>query len=541
MPPVARRLLLLAPLVALIAAAYSFLPLAVPGLDNSPDEAANRIFATEFAERGRLWRSEPLDAVAPGVVHPRSMRIANGVQVPVGFIGLPVLYGGIARVLGTEAIPFLAPVLAALAVLAWAGIAAKLFGDERIGILAGGLLAVHPVWWYAASRTLQPNVLFVSLLIGALWFFIASPLKGVRRAIPAGMLLGLALAVRPSEAYWIALGVMTILVVLRDGRAAKDACIAAICAAVMLVPFFVTQHGLYGSIFATGYGAGIDTEVVGAAVGGNAAKLLGPLRPYLFPLGFAPRLAFRTFATYGIGFFGWWSCIVGAGLAAYAALLVRRKVTVTRGTAAATAAVLLVALWLILFYGSWVIKDTPDPDAITIGSSYLRYWLPLFVVSTLPAAWFAGRVLPRLRSALVTSLVIALVILAIGSVSAVQIAFAEGEGLVRMKADLERYVLDRDAVLAATEEDAVIVVDRSDKVLYPHRSVVVPLRSEQTYAALPLLVAHTPTYYLGLTLPEKDLAWLNEVKLPPLGLSIAPVREVSDQTLYRFTSVTPLP
>jgi hypothetical protein len=541
MPTIVRRLLILVPLAVALAAVYAFLPLTVSGIDNSPDEAANRAFATEFAHSGHLWRAESLDAMAPDIVHPRSVRIVNHVQVPVGFIGLPVLYGGVAAVLGTKVIPFLTPLMAALAVLAWAGIAAKLFGDMRIGVLAGGLLAVQPAWWYAASRTLQPNVLFASLLIGALWFFSASSFKGVRRAVPAGMLLGLALAVRPSEAYWIALGIIMLLVVLRDGRAVKDACIALACAGVMLVPFFVTQHGLYGSIFATGYGATVGTEIAGAATGGNGAKLLGPLRPYLFPLGFAPRLAASTFLTYGIAFFRWWSVLVGIAIAALAFLALRRTVAVTRQSVATVGAILLLTLWLILFYGSWVIQDNPDPTAVTIGASYLRYWLPIFVVSTLPVAWLLGKIAALVRNRIVAGLAVVAFIFVVGAVSAVQIFSGDGESLLSIRANLERYAVERDAVLAATEQDAVIVVDRSDKVLYPHRSVVTPLRSDRTYAALPALAAARPTYYLGITLPETDLAWLNTEKLPPLGLSIAPVQAFSDQTLYRFTILTPKP
>ncbi len=528
-----RRAVVFLPAIIALVITYAFLPLTVPGIDNSPDEAANRTFATEFAEHQRLWRPEPLDVVAPDLVHPRSVRFAQGVQVPVGFLGLPVLYGGIAMFAGVWSIPFFTPLLAALAALAWGGIVAQA-SDRRTGVIAGTLLAAHPAWWYVASRTLQPNLLFMALLIGALWFFTASPLKEVRRAIPAGMLLGLALAVRPSEAYWIALVIGAMLVILRDRRAWIDAMIAAACAGVMLVPFVITQVGLYGGIFATGYGSAIGSDVVGAATGGNAAKLLGPLQPYLFPLGFAPRLAIETFKTYGIVFFGWWSALVGVAALVAVVLAARRRLTVTRPVVAMLVAGIVLTMWLAVFYGSWSIQDNPDPNAVTIGASYIRYWLPVFAASTLPVAWLISRIVSALPRRRIGTLIAAIAVIGIVVTSGYQIFTSHEEGLLTVRANLERYMEERDTVLTLTEEDALIVVDRSDKVLYPHRSVVTPLRSDRTYAALPALAAEVPVYYFGITLPASDLAWLNTVKLPPLGLSIEPIRPFVDQTLYRF-------
>jgi 4-amino-4-deoxy-L-arabinose transferase-like glycosyltransferase len=507
-------------------------------MDNSPDENANRFFAVRFAEEGQLSAPEPLLAVAPDIVHPRSMRAVGVSLVPVGFIGLPVLYGGIARLIGTWSIPWITPVVAAMAALAWAGIVGRLT-TRRVGIIAGVLLAVQPAWWYAASRTLQPNVLFLSLLLLATWCFMnAEPPRERRHAAFAGVLLGLALATRLAEAYWIALAAGILLVALADRAVWRRAAIAAVFAVLTLVPFFIAQQQLYGSVFVTGYGDVASTEVAGAATGGKTAQLLGPLRPYLFPLGLAPRIAARTFATYGVAFFWWWSALVGVALAAFGVLATRRVIPVTKRTSVLFGAALFVSVWLILFYGSWVISDTPDPNAVTIGSSYLRYWLPIFAASTIPVAWLFDRVAaplrPRARAALLAAL-----LFGTGVVSGIHVFTAPGDGLLAVQESLVRYAKEREAILALTEPDAVIVADRADKVLFPHRSIVHPLRSEATYAALPALVAATPTYYVGVTFPEKDLVWLNTVKLPPLGVFIEPVRSFADETLYRLSPLSP--
>ena len=78
------------------------------------------------------------------------------------------------------------------------------------------------------------------------------------------------------------------------------------------------------------------------------------------------------------------------------------------------------------------------------------------------------------------------------------------------------------------------MVDYADKYLFPHREVVVPLRSEHTYSHLPALRELAPLYYYGITLPETDLVYLQEEKLIELGLTIEPIEEVFNETLYRI-------
>ena len=41
---------------------------------------------------------------------------------------------------------------------------------------------------------------------------------------------------------------------------------------------------------------------------------------------------------------------------------------------------LVVSAWLLVVYGSWWFSDNPDPTAITLGSSYVRYFLPLYIL-----------------------------------------------------------------------------------------------------------------------------------------------------------------
>lgn len=529
--------------------AYSFLPLAAPPAAASPDENANRYFAGLFADTGALWRFDSLNLSVPGLIHPRSVRVVGDFQVPGGFLGLPVLYGGMAKALGKGALPYLTPLFALLGAAAWGLLAARFFG-RTVGAAAALLLAAHPAWWYEAARTLQPNVLFLSLAAVAAWLLLAAPIAHVlagRDGLPllknadgplAGIACSLALAVRPSEAYWMALAGLVLLGFAAPRGAWKRLAFFALFAALAAAPFLFLNKSVYGAYLSTGYGSAVDVPVASLPRGGGAA-LLGPLRPYLFPLGFAPRDALRHFLVYGIGFFWWWSALVAAalvGLAVEARRAARAGGRIPWEAKAFSAAALAASLWLILFYGSWSVQDNPDPAAVTIGSSYLRYWLPIFLFSTLPVAWLivrAGSLLPVSKRRALYAVFFGLFLLA----SAADVFLSPQEGLLALRENLAAEDAAARMIVRETPEKALVVVDRADKFVFPERRVIYPLRSEETYAAIAKVKELAPVFYFGITLPERDLEWLAATKLPPLGLSIDPVATSGDSTLYRFSKL----
>ncbi|MBU2260299.1 glycosyltransferase family 39 protein, partial [Patescibacteria group bacterium] len=525
-----------------------FLVLAVPGYYNSPDENSNAVFTQLLAEKGQLHRLENLNLVLANRIHPRSVKVVNDLQVPGGFLGLPVIYGIIARSLGAKVIPFITPFIALLGVLAWGLMISQHFG-RRVGVLAAGLLLVNPVWWYWSSHTMMPNVLLMSLLLGAAYFLSCTPSEALSRrqeyrglgllrwadAVLAGICLGLALAVRLAAIYWLFIAVLVMIVLVGRRLPWSRIAICLVFAWLVLAPFLLINQSLYGSWLMTGYGD-VSATVSDAAHGGLGAKLLGPVRPILFPLGFAPRTAVANFWSYGVKLFWWWSLLVGlAGL-----YLWRRcgRVSGWREQSPYTSAVLITGLivsgWLILFYGSWSIQDNPNPNVVTIGSSYLRYWLPIFILSTLPVAGALSLLVDLSRRYHLAQVSVFLFLLLIASISGRQVFGAAQEGLIAIQTNLRVYQWEVQQIIELTEDDALIVVDHADKYLYPKRAVMYPLRSDETYQLVPLAVANTPTYYFGLTFPERDLDWLQNVKLPPLGLSIQPTADLGEHSLYKF-------
>ena len=525
---------------------YSFLTLSAPIMFNSPDENANHVFAVGFAETGMMHRVESLNVYLDGAVHPRSVKVVDGLQVPGGFIGLPLIFGALGKVVGTMNILLLTPVFALLGVLAWGLLMRRSFGGA-VGVFAAFLLAINPAWWYWSARSMMPNVLFLSLILIAVCLFIVRPfgsavekrgLNGLRLLrnadyALAGIFAALALAVRPPELYWLALAAVVAAVVIRR-LPWRGIAVALAFMAMTLAPFLMLNQSLYGGVMSTGYGD-VAATVSDDAHQGMGARLLGPLRPVLFPLGFAPRTALANFWTYGLKFFWWWTAIVAAS-GVYLAYL-RRKTPCPAETSRRVGVLLAVSaavsIWLVPFYGSYVISDNSDPSAVTIGSSYFRYWLPLFVLSTAPVAAAAARLLETRRRGIAMAALIAAALI-LSAVSGASVFGAPQEGLSSVRASLVDNLAKHEIIMELTEPDAIVIAERSDKIVFPERSVIYPLRSEHTYALLPQAIRLKPTYYFGITFPEQDMQYLREVKLPPLGVTIEPVVTIGEETLYRF-------
>ena len=106
--------------------------------------------------------------------------------------------------------------------------------------------------------------------------------------------------------------------------------------------------------------------------------------------------------------------------------------------------------------------------------------------------------------------------------------------LIEAAAILDRSAEIRTRVLARTEPEAVIIVDRADKLFFPHRRVVFPLRDERTYELMPRIVLRVPLYYYGVTFPPQDIEYLNTRKLKDLGLQIEFIETFDEESLYRI-------
>lgn len=528
-------------LIAFVVAvlAYSYVPLTTPDAYSSPDEAANSFFSARWATHDSLWFFENVMIPSGGTAHPRSMTLTpDSFVAPGGFIGLPVLYGSVAKLTGVAAMPYFTPVLAVLAVLAWGALVGKYMG-KRAGWIAAALLFVQPAWWYEGARTMQPNVPFCALLIFAGYFFFVSPLRGLIErtgrqvrllqhcdALLGGMMLALALAVRTSEAYWIVLGGAALLALRWKQVPWARVGVAFVGTAACIAPFMYLNHVIYGSVLGSGYGS-VSAVSENVATLGMGNRLLGPVRPYLFPLGFAPRTALANAWAFGVAFFWWWSLAVAAALAMFVRNIKHLSGSERHGGKDFAVVAGIITAWLVFFYGSYLAGDSGH--GVTIGSSYFRYWLPIAVLSTVPLTWLLSRICAAWNW---KKLAAGAAVVAVAS--GMTVMHAPHEGLVMVSRSINEHVAVAQKIFELTPEGSMIVTDTEDKYLFPYRTVLVPLRSEAVYKAIPKLTGFGPIYYFGITLPEKDIAYLQDVKFAESGIQVVAVETFGEQTLYEL-------
>lgn len=518
--------------------------LRVGGIYVSPDETANAFFAQQFAETGALASFDSLNVDLKDTLHPRSTVSLAGRLVPGSFVGLPVLYGFFIAMTGGWMLPFLTPLIAAVAVFAWYAVVRRLF-DREIGLLSALLVAVHPAWWYYSARSLMHNVTFAAFLMFAAYFLVVRPSRGRTYAdldlVLAGVCTGLALFVRSSEATWLAVAMLAAAVAYRSRTIVwRQVALFAVSAAIALLPMAVINQTTYGSPFATGYTAEVESvegepaAEVSDVVAEPAASAQYPVSKLFFPFGFSYKDIGKNVLAYGAGLFWWMTALILIGFPA--AIPTRALAKEQRRPRQAYLAFALAACgYLAVMYGSWTFFDNPDPTQITIGNSHVRYWIPVFVLLT-PFAAYAIRWLSR-RALTETArrLAVAALVLACLGLSVRATFFSPQDGLVYAAEGLEASRDVRARVLDLTEPDAVIVVDRGDKLFFPYRRVRYPLRDEETYALMPRIVLRAPLYYYGITLPQIDVDYLNDVKLGALGLKIEPIETFDIETLYRIT------
>ncbi|MCU0679943.1 MAG: hypothetical protein MUF50_01395 [Planctomycetes bacterium] len=257
----------------------------------------------------------------------------------------------------------------------------------------------------------------------------------------------------------------------------------------------------------------------------------------IFYFGLHPKQSFLAFDHYVKRMFPYlfWPAIIGLLFFVILALALKES---KRRHLVFIISWLLISFILILYYGSWKFNDNPDPNSFTIGNSYTRYWLPVYLGLIPFAVWLLMGWLDLILSKFIylknfIFLSLVMIIMTIGSYFTV---FGSEEGLYYL---LERSKYDQQIfqeILAQTENNSVIITFYHDKLLFPERKVIFGLLNDNNMNAIyARLAKRVPVYYFNFTLGEKDLKYLNDRKLKEAGLHIKIEQEIGETfSLYRL-------
>lgn len=503
---------------------YSYLPLTAPAKFNSPDETANFLFSKIFISDSLPRIYEPLNRQVDNIIHPRSINISGDYLVPGSFLGLILIYGLVGKLFGLGTIFFIAPFLAVIAVLFFYQLIKKVFGVS-VSYFSSLLLLVHPAWWYYASKNFVSNVLFISFLIIGLTFLITKAKKNELTFAVSGLLIGLALIVRTSEIVWVGALFLSLAVIYRKDLSWKKVFIFLFFLGLIILPVLYYNQQIYQSPFSSGYSQ-LQQKLPQPRFLISRAQI----KYFFFPFEVVPDNFMANFYKYFVYFFSSYFILFILGAALF---LIKFKKNSSERKIYFTLFI-LISLYLVIYYGSWNFHDNLDPNKITIGTSYVRYFLPIYIFSLPFVSLIFLAILGIFKRRYLKIIVGLLSGLFFIGYSA-NLVFSNDEGLVKISHNLRQYKEKSIIIENLTEPDAVVVADRNDKIVFPERRVVSCLIADcPKFKSLDRLIELIPVYYYPSS-PNFKAEEFNQKILAKYGMEIDEGKVIKDwEKIYRF-------
>jgi len=513
---------------------------------NTPDEVINYYFTNQYTETGELYYFEPLDNFMNRVVFPRWAYVIDGRITPGNFMGIDLIYGTIAKIFSIGIIPFLTPLFAVIGVLFFYLLIKNLFSglsgsggvpqhnkmapgrtmeptSERVAFISALLVFIFPGFWYYASRTMFHNVLFLSLLIVALYLLIKllhADLRGCKSrftqiclAIFAGLFFGLAIITRTSEIVWVFLMVLAILIFY--WKKLKSVWLYLLLSLIIFtacfIPVLYNNKILYDNYFSTGYPLHTSTENLES----GEVSGISFLKAVFLPFGFHPRVIItHAFYKYIFKLFWPWLILWLVGLVVFL------KDVRAKALSYKYFYLLLIPFYLFLYYGSWFFRDALDPDLVSIGSSYVRYFLPMFVFSMPLIGFLSVKVseCPVSKKKIIYLFLIPYFLFLL-IYSGYQVLYSGPESLTATKQQLIKYQTQATDLLQYIDKDDIILMGTgTDKVLFPERKHLIVPQNGVEWPEVQRILPYKNVYYFHHT-QEASQDYLNEIKFNPQGLS----------------------
>ena len=493
---------------------YSFLAFSAfdkPVKLNSPDEVANYFFAKRFAETGQISFFEPQNLLAGDVIHPRAMESINGKVVPTSFLGMILLYGFLAKIFGVWIILFLTPLLAAIGVLFFYGLIKKIF-DEPIAYFSSLLLFFLPPLWYFSAKSMYHNVGFLVFLIISLYLLSNRCKNYFLKFLGSGIFLGLALSFRISEFLWVLRGYFILFLYYKKEIKIKYFIFFILGCFLALAPTFYYNNVLYGSYFSTGYTAGTEIASIEA---GNDFSLIEYVTSIF---GFHPRLSLSNFFNYVFKLF--WFFTVPALVGFFFLFKKKFNNQLARRQKAYFSIYTLTSLWLIIFYGSYSIQDNISYSEITIGNSYVRYWLSIYIFALPLMVLFFKKIFSTKVGKIIALFLSTIYILF--SINIVM--FCGEESILNVKKNILQYKEFSKEILQKTEVNSVIISKYEDKILFPERKVInFKYQNYEIFDNIAKIIDSTPVYYYNKLIGPKDIEYIKDRKIKEYGLKLESV------------------
>lgn len=543
---------------------------------NSPDETANYYFANNYASGEELLKFDHASAVANDLVIPRSLRSDHGWLKPVSFLGIILIYGKIGALTSPLVIPYLTPFFGALGIIFFYFLIRRLF-SPRIALISAALLAVFPVYLYYSIRSMFHNVLFLVLLIIAFYFIVKAldkkylhqerlkilslhlaknVLSGWLLTFVSGIFIGLAIITRSSELLWL-LPVLGLLIIFY-GRRLGPARILLFLSGIGLglLPALYYNLILYQSPFYGGYGEMNKTltdisltssEIIKSTFSAQISSYQESFTKIfnnIFFFGFHPGQSREMFGHYVVTMFPWLTYLAGAGVLG---LIILNFTKPKKKYFVYLLVWVVLSVILVLYYGSWRFTDNPNAGSHTIGNSYTRYWLPMYLMALplvalaielfLKLLFFLFRKTSAYRTLISGGATVIVFLISLYSFNF--LLFGSEEGILNLYYNTQEDKRLGKIVLENTPSEAIVMTQYHDKVLFPERRIIMGrLEEEQYYPYLNKLLNYYPVYYFNFKYDQATIDYLNNGRLAKSGLKMELVKKASGQfSLYKVSKI----
>ncbi|OIO17265.1 hypothetical protein AUJ29_01665 [Candidatus Kuenenbacteria bacterium CG1_02_38_13] len=510
---------------------------------SSPDETANYFWISRIARGKRLYYFEELNGLGNNLVHPRSVNAVGGKIVPGSFLGMIIIYGFLAKIFGLWVVPYLTPFFSVLGIVFFYLLIKEIFQKKTISLLAAMLLSFIPPWLYYSSRGMYHNILFMSLLIMGIYelFYIfgTGHIKSFKFKVLnfnlilnslilkyflyffVGLLIGLAIITRTAEIVWVGVTVIFIFA-LHFKKIHWPGFFLFLCG-LYLPALILMYHNqiLYGQVISAGYRSIIPEGGVGEMVDSWVLWQI-----LITPFGFDLKLILVNSFNYLYNFLPYWSAPVVVGAFLFLVLPSKSIQINYKKRIIYFAYCLLLTAYLLIFYGSWSITDRIDQANLSLGTSYVRYWLPIYIVSM---PFLAAFILQSSNFLISNHFKFKIVYRAALVFAMIILFFMPSLNLTVHKTDESLFLLKglsevriKSAIIneIVLANDITVLYKQADKIFFPERKkIIVDLVAPADYEALARLIKLRNIYYYTFA-PASTVEFISRRDFEPHGMKI---------------------
>jgi len=510
---------------------------------SSPDETANYFWISRIARGKPLYYFEELNGLGNNLVHPRSVNAVGGKIVPGSFLGMIIIYGFLAKIFGLWVVPYLTPFFSVLGIVFFYLLIKEIFQKKTISLLAAMLLSFIPPWLYYSSRGMYHNILFMSLLIMGIYelFYIfgTGHIKSFKFKVLnfnlilnslilkyflyffVGLLIGLAIITRTAEIVWVGVTVIFIFA-LHFKKIHWPGFFLFLCG-LYLPALILMYHNqiLYGQVISAGYRSIIPEGGVGEMVDSWVLWQI-----LITPFGFDLKLILVNSFNYLYNFLPYWSAPVVVGAFLFLVLPSKSIQINYKKRIIYFAYCLLLTAYLLIFYGSWSITDRIDQANLSLGTSYVRYWLPIYIVSM---PFLAAFILQSSNFLISNHFKFKIVYRAALVFAMIILFFMPSLNLTVHKTDESLFLLKglsevriKSAIIneIVLANDITVLYKQADKIFFPERKkIIVDLVAPADYEALARLIKLRNIYYYTFA-PASTVEFISRRDFEPHGMKI---------------------